>query len=492
MSDVGDIDIGLSTFSEFIKKGNRSLLIKGGSGTGKVTLCFELAKSHLDEFEIILITRNSPENSIYKRFPWVNNILESKNIISINTASDYMLSEPSFLINHIITTINNLTTTVSDPFVSLEDKKKPFVILEIWDHLRKEMNDATLIKIEKLLTTLTEKNDGFIIFLTEDFSNTLDYFVDGVIKLVHNFYKSYRLREMEIEKLKGTHISRAKIPFTLEEGRFKTFTRLSHKISYKNPKLFVPILDSNKSYHSSGNIKLDKKLNGGFRKGSIISIEIEEDVDRFVFVPLFSPIVLNFICQDKGALVISASDQYASAVTKYLSPHVNPEKFNKFFRIIGGAGVDYKLINGQISTEAENQNNYSKDLDKVLYNENPFNNVFMKWLQIYNNLKENFTKCVITIDYSFVELDYPNEPLIQKSIIELSRRVRKFDDLLITVSRPNYRSLDVLKSISDIHIKLFEHNGAVMMAAIKPQLFFYNIQNDYGEGYPKAVFLDST
>lgn len=89
-------------------------------------------------------------------------------------------------------------------------------------------------------------------------------------------------------------------------------------------------------------------------------------------------------------------------------------------------------------------------------------------------------------------MDYPNEPLIQKSIIELSRRVRKFDDLLITVSRPNYRSLDVLKSISDIHIKLFEHNGAVMMAAIKPQLFFYNIQNDYGEGYPKAVFLDST
>ncbi|NOJ29790.1 MAG: hypothetical protein DA328_06450, partial [Nitrososphaeraceae archaeon] len=295
------------------------------------------------------------------------------------------------------------------------------------------------------------------------------------------------------EKLKGTHISRAKIPFTLEDGRFKTFTRLSHKISHNNLKPFIPVIDNNEFYYSSGNIKLDKKLNGGFRKGSIISVEIEEDVDRFVFVPLFSPIVLNFICQDKGALVISASDQYASAVTKYLSPHVNPERLTKFFRIIGGAGVDYNLINGKIRNETIGQNNsLDKDLDKVLYNENPFNNVFMKWLQIYNNLKENSTNCVITIDYSFVELDYPNEPLIQKSIIELSRRVRKFNDLLITVSRPNYRSLDVLKSISDIHIKLFEHNGAVMMAAIKPQLFFYNIQNDYGEGYPKAVFLDST
>ncbi|NOJ29753.1 MAG: hypothetical protein DA328_06245 [Nitrososphaeraceae archaeon] len=199
LSVVNDIDIGLSTFSEFIKKGNRSLLIKGGSGTGKVTLCFELAKTHLDEFEVVLITRNSPENSIYKRFPWINNIIETKNIIAINTGSDYMLSEPSFLINNIISTINNLTTTIYDPFASLEDKKKPFVILEIWDHLRKEMNDATLIKIEKLLTTLIEKNDGFIIFLTEDFGNTLDYFVDGVIKLVQNFYKSYRLREMEIK-----------------------------------------------------------------------------------------------------------------------------------------------------------------------------------------------------------------------------------------------------------------------------------------------------
>jgi KaiC/GvpD/RAD55 family RecA-like ATPase len=80
-----------------------------------------------------------------------------------------------------------------------------------------------------MLTTLTERNDGFAIFLTEDLqkSSTLEYLVDGVVLLTQDFYGSYRLREMQIEKLKGTHVTRAKVPFSLQGGRFMTFSRLS-------------------------------------------------------------------------------------------------------------------------------------------------------------------------------------------------------------------------------------------------------------------------
>jgi hypothetical protein len=60
------------------------------------------------------------------------------------------------------------------------------------------------------------------------------------------------------------------------------------------------------------------------------------------------------------------------------------------------------------------------------------------------------------------------------------------------VSRPNYKSLEVMKSVSDIHLRIFEYDGATMLAAIKPQMFLYNIQTDYSQGFPSASLLDST
>ena len=82
---------------------------------------------------------------------------------------------------------------------------------------------------------------------------------------------------------------------------------------------------------------------------------------------------------------------------------------------------------------------------------------------------------MVTMDYSFVELEYQGEiQSILKSIIKMSSKIRSFKDLLVMVSRPNYKSLEVIKKISDMHFRIFEYNGSTMIAAIKPQLFLYN------------------
>jgi hypothetical protein len=49
-----------------------------------------------------------------------------------------------------------------------------------------------------------------------------------------------------------------------------------------------------------------------------------------------------------------------------------------------------------------------------------------------------------------------------------------------------------MKSVSDIHLKLLEFNGAVMLAAIKPQFFLYNVQTDQNAGYPRSHFIESS
>jgi hypothetical protein len=307
-------------------------------------------------------------------------------------------------------------------------------------------------------------------------TSTMEYLVDGVVLLTQSFYKSYRLREMQLEKLKGTHISRAKVPFTLVGGRFRTFSTLSHKIT-SLAKKFSPI-QHNRTSFSSGNAQLDEKLRGGFKRGSIISVEMDEEVDRFVFIPIFAPLALNFISQGDAALVIPAADQHVTAVTRYLSPHADERVLNRYLRILGAS---------------DSQQSASQPAYLVPRIGKTFVEAFESWKKNYFELSHERDGCLVTSDYSFVELEYQDQiQSILKSIIELSRLVRSSNNLLVMVSRPNYKSLEVMKSVSDIHLRIFEYDGATMLAAIKPQMFLYNVQTDYAQGFPSAYLLDST
>ncbi|HSF51216.1 MAG TPA: gas vesicle protein GvpD P-loop domain-containing protein, partial [Nitrososphaeraceae archaeon] len=184
-------DSGLEDIHKFITNENKSLLIRGKSGTGKATLALEIAKTHSNKFEVIYISRNISVNNIYNRFPWTKNLLKSYNIVSINTNPDFMLSEASVILNSIMNTLSNRIQKIEDPFVPLKEKPRPFIILEIWDNLVKELDNKDIIRTQKILSSLIDKNGGFIIFLTEDMDNTdLDNLIDGIITLDQSFYKS--------------------------------------------------------------------------------------------------------------------------------------------------------------------------------------------------------------------------------------------------------------------------------------------------------------
>jgi len=488
---VVNINPGLDDLNKFIKIGNHSLLVKGRSGTGKVTLCFELARNNIDRFDVIFVSRNVSEKGLHNRFPWVKPFVKPHNILSISNL-DSMLADPSFILTNIANSISNLTMKIQDPFSSWEESPRPFTILDGWEGITRELDSTARTKAEKMLTSIINRSEGFIVFLVEEIDkSSIEYLVDGVVVLNQDFYRSYRLREMQIEKLKGTHISRAKVPFTLEGGRFRTFSGLSQRRLISKTNNFVPTSHSN-GFFSTGSPELDHKLNGGFKKGTVISIEIEEDVDRFVFVPILAPLILNFISQDHAAFVIPASDQYGSAVAKYIIPYAPKDKITKFLRIFSSADGSSK-----VSASYESSTSPIDPLEDIsfllLNTEKTFSQTFVLWLNTRKKLGQESQGCVTTIDYSFVELEYQNETqLILKSIIEMSRLTRKSNDLLIMVSRPNYRSLDVMRSISDMHLRVFEYDGVLMLAATKPQLFLYNIQSDFSGGFPSSILKEST
>jgi hypothetical protein len=176
--------------------------------------------------------------------------------------------------------------------------------------------------------------------------------------------------------------------------------------------------------------------------------------------------------KNNSVLISSSSDQDVSAVVNYLTPYVEKNALVNF-RIFGhtfGTRSDYVIEREGLDFESINK----------------------EWYETYKKLKQNNRPLMMSVDYSFLELAYQSEEkLILKSLIENSRMIRHGKDLLLIISRPGYRSLEIMKSVCDLHLRMFDHEGTVFLSALKPQLFLCNVQSSFDNGYPQLILEDS-
>jgi len=456
---------------KFLDIGNRTLLIKGDAGTGKKTLSLDLAKNVAKDYDIYFITGNKKAEMLYTWYPWIESFLSSENILEISS-NELMSNDPSFLLAELVNRISNTVATINDPFVSDEELKKPFIIMDIWDSLTMELTPQMRINAEKIVTSLVDKHNGFVVFLSDKKeTSSLEQLVDGVIQTSKLYVENFMMREILIKKLMGIEIRISKIPFSFRNGKLTAFSRFSYfNLQHKK---FEPISDSENRF-STGNQSFDDKIGGGFKKGSIIGIEIDSDVDRYAFVPFLLPIVLNFLNHNNSALLSLSSDQNAEAYLQHISPHVDEQKLLENFRL-------YCHTFGDTTSEII--------LDRS--NEQNFELAHKNWLNYYEQLKAK-QKCVLMqVDYSFIELGYRgNIDQILKAMIENTRNIRHNKDLMIMTSRPGFQTLGVMKSACDIHFRIFDHEGCTFISTDKPKLFYSNIQTDSSLGYPKLKFTD--
>jgi KaiC/GvpD/RAD55 family RecA-like ATPase len=456
---------------KFLDIGNRSLLIKGDAGTGKKTLSLDLAKNVAKDYDIYFITGNKKAEMLHSWYPWIEPFVPSENIMEISS-NVLMSTDSNFLLAELVNRISNTVATVDNPFVSDEEPKKPFFIMDIWDSLTTELTPQMRLHAEKAVTALVDKHNGFIVFLSDNKEqSSLEQLVDGVIQTSKLYVDNFMMREILIKKLMGMEIQISKIPFSFRNGRLSAFSRFSHfNLQHKK---FEPIPDSENRF-STGNQSFDDKIGGGFKKGSIIGIEIEPDVDRYAFVPFLLPIVLNFLNHNNSTLLSLSSDQNAEAYLQHISPHIDEEKLLENFRL-------YCHTFGDTTSKII--------LDRG--NEQNFESAHQKWLNHYKQLKAKQKSVLMQVDYSFIELGYRgNLDQILKAMIENTRTIRHNNDLMIMTSRPGFQTLGVMKSACDIHFRIFDHEGCTFISTDKPKLFYSNIQTDSSSGCPKLQFTD--
>ena len=114
---------------------------------------------------------------------------------------------------------------------------------------------------------LVEGSNVEELFILENtLATTVEFLVDGVIRFEHGVNDGRRVREMHMEKLRGTQIDQPSYLITLKEGRFTSFDPFKlGEVSGTEP--WEPIPDT-ETHYSTGIETLDMLLSGGYSTGS--------------------------------------------------------------------------------------------------------------------------------------------------------------------------------------------------------------------------------
>ncbi|MEM2776852.1 MAG: hypothetical protein QXU83_06265, partial [Candidatus Bathyarchaeia archaeon] len=266
-------------------------------------------------------------------------------------------------------------------------------------------------------------------------------------------------------KLRGTRLDERKLIFTLEKG-FKAFPPFKPK-PIEKPRRFQPIPDLPNKY-STGSKDLDKVLDGGFNKGETVLLEIGERISIGEYHLVLVPIMLNFIAQGRGILLIP-------------SPGVDAEKARAI-------GLSYGLTDDEINRLLRVCEPRSLGEDKPYSIKFDLENLweaYSKYVKLEEDLRRVTGQPVICVTSVNTLLSYFDEATCEKILSQDAIRIHKNEALGILVIKPGYEKLTIkLSSIATIHLKLVREHGCLLLYGLKPRTNLYAVEMDVSKGYP--------
>lgn len=155
----------------------------------------------------------------------------------------------------------------------------------------------------------------------------LEHSTDAIIRLEKLSENQRMYRQMSIEKMRARSINQDTFLFTLENGYFTYIPWHKHQF----PPIMVerePITDPSKEKISTGNRSLDAILGGGFEKGMLSLIEVE-DLAAPYLETIYIPFLSNHLQQGRPAVVLLPEGWSPDRFIQGLSHFVDAESVEK-------------------------------------------------------------------------------------------------------------------------------------------------------------------
>jgi len=296
-----------------------------------------------------------------------------------------------------------------------------------------------------------------------------EFVADGVIVLRRDSLEGKLIREIEIEKLRGTRLENQRFLFTVNNG-FRVFPPFSHK-ELEDPPTFEPTRGT-KTHYPSGIPELDEILGGeGYPRGCSVLYELGENVPVDALDAVINPTIANFIMRNRGAIFIPVIEYGPEDIRKMISSFTGEEKFDGSARVLTFPNPLMDLNKPYIVAW---QDPTVKDIDAM---EN-FNRYIQTAVELSGRLGKNVIH-LLSGDTLHYVVEKFSSPVIGRSVI--ANRLGK--DLMIYVSKPSIPEMtSVFADTLSMHFKIEERNGSMIFFGKKPKTIIYNIEEDPSRG----------
>jgi KaiC/GvpD/RAD55 family RecA-like ATPase len=351
-------------------RGGRSLIVKGGAGTGKTTFGLELLDRVGQPSRSFYLSTRVGDEALYGQFPWLkttemrSRVLDAAKLFLDAIQAGGKGREPELPESEqrkiragreVLGSFGQERgppNKVDRTHLAALLKRSPMPEVEnVYGRIERALPEKSLLVIDSL-EGVTHKYglemEEFVMALQKDLvegSNTdvvmilekpeaggIEYLVDGLISIQREELDERRVRHLRLEKLRATNIGRARYAVTLDGGRFEALGITNLHDGKANSQAWSPIPDPERLY-STGIPDFDALLGGGFRRGSFNAFEVDVNVGIDDYYTLFTPTFLNFLAQGRGILAVLAAGESPEKLRETLVRHVPSNQFDTRVRI---------------------------------------------------------------------------------------------------------------------------------------------------------------
>ncbi|NVM28812.1 MAG: hypothetical protein HWN65_08210 [Candidatus Helarchaeota archaeon] len=311
------------------------LQIKGIAGTGKSTLALELLSKLKNP--VYISTRITPQ-LLYKQFPWIKEFLPEDNILdatAFELTKTPLIDEASFFKMLKMQNLPDFIKILSSKINTLPSGEGTIVI-DSWDAIA-ILSEVSWGKKNSMLANyvlelVRQKGLNLILIEETEKESYLDYLGDGIIHLQKSLFKgNRRVRNLLLHKLRGIEITQSSYLFTLNNGKFTTFSP-TRRYDFIAPTKVIPNPD-NPPRISSGIPDLDQLLNGGYVSGNIILHEVQPYL-AYANGWFLAHLVIQFLSQERATIGVPPTGRDHTYELNYVQNLVGPTIFKKCFRLI--------------------------------------------------------------------------------------------------------------------------------------------------------------
>jgi KaiC/GvpD/RAD55 family RecA-like ATPase len=481
----------------FKNKGGHSMIIRGGTGTGKTTFALQLLEELAEPEKSFYLSTRVSDEALFNQFPWLRKeemkraIIDSGRILleslyekddkkkidsderkKLSRAKDFLKvigdgEEPKRIDRTRLSILleRNRMPEIEILYDRLERllPAKPMLVIDSIEGVTHKYGlqaDEFIGAIQKDL--VENSNTNLLMVVEHSEPSDVEFLVDGVISLTMDEIEARRYRGLHLVKLRATKINQPHHLVTLQGGRFRSFRHQRFDLGEEKQWESIP---DNESHYSTGIGALDGILGGGLRKGSYNVIEVGENVSGWEYNLIMRSIIMNFVSQNRGMIAVMTGGEPPEILRSDISRFIGEEAFDKHVRV-----ADYFLT--------ESNKPYVMALGMKKKEEG-----LRLWMENVSALRGDGKPLLDFTGFDTLEYLRGGEVAI-RDLFSGVGRIKISEDLGVGIIRPGLKLTQEIMNMADTYLKIVSLNRYPCIYGIKPKTMVFSIVPDEKRGFP--------